>query len=163
MSKISMNQTTAAHNLLVAIRRRIKNGDVAPYRGYTTAAFDAGYTVNSEDAGRAMGQVTSRIDLAAFYAGLPMLALHWVRMPDGGINPGSFINSFPQHLDGIVQVATQHQWTVEDVDAVRRKLLSLDQDEGARSLWKYVQRREAEKPGFFKYNLHRAAHVQLCW
>ncbi len=46
-----------------------------------------------------MGKVTSRIDLAAFYAGLPMLAVHWVRNPDGKVNPASFPGTWAQYKE----------------------------------------------------------------
>lgn len=151
-----MSQATAAHNLLHAIRQRIVDCK-GPFHGYAAAAAAAGYTSNAKDAGRAMGQVTSRIDLAAFYAGLPMLAVHWVRNPDGKVNPASFPGTWAKHKEEIEGVATSHVWTVEEVDKVLAKMHStLDANEGAITLWKYVETRRLDTPGFVEHHLHRA-------
>jgi hypothetical protein len=156
MTKTSMSQATAAHNLLQAIRRRILERE-GPFIGYAAAAAAAGYTENAKDAGRAMGQVTSRIDLASFYAGLPMLAVHWVRNPDGKINPASFPGSWAPYKDEIESVASTHTWRVEEVDQVLAKMHStLDPNEGAVTLWKYVESRRLDTPGFVEHYLHRA-------
>ena len=156
MTKTSMSQATAAHNLLQAIRQRIVDGK-GPFQGYSAAPTAAGYTTNAKDAGRAMGQVTSRIDLAAFYAGLPMLAVHWVRNPDGKVNPASFPGTWAPYKDEIESVAAAHVWTAEDVDKVLAKMHStFDADEGAITLWKYVESRRLDTPGFVEHYLHRA-------
>ena len=156
MSKTRMSQATAAHNLLQAIRQRILDGK-GPFHGYSAAAAAAGYTTNASDAGRAMGQVTSRIDLAAFYAGLPMLAVHWVRNPDGKVNPASFPGTWAPYKDEIESVAATYQWTAEDVDKVCAKMQStLSADEGAVTLWKYVESRRLDTPRFVEHYLHRA-------
>ena len=156
MTKTSMSQATAAHNLLLAIRQRIVDGK-GPLQGYAAAATAAGYTTNAKDAGRAMGQVTSRIDLAAFYAGLPMLAVHWVRNPDGKVNPASFPGTWAPYKDVMESVAAEHVWTAEDVDAVLAKMHStLDANEGAVTLWKYVESRRLDTPSFVEHYLHRA-------
>lgn len=156
MTKISMSQATAAHNLLQAIRQRIVEGK-GPFLGYSAAAAAAGYTTNAKDAGRAMGQVTSRIDLAAFYADLPMLAVHWVRNPDGKVNPASFPGTWAPYKDEMENVAAAHVWTTDNVDAVLAKMHStLDANEGAVTLWKHVESRRLDTPGFAEHYLHRA-------
>lgn len=156
MATTIMSQATAAHNLLLAIRQRIVEGK-GPFHGYAAAAAAAGYVHNAKDAGRAMGQVTSRIDLAAFYAGLPMLAVHWVRNPDGKINPASFPGTWVAYKDEIETVAGKHVWSVEDVDRVLAKMHSaLNANEGAVTLWRYVESRRLDTPGFVEHNLHRA-------
>lgn len=159
MIKTSMNQATAAHNLLQAIRQRIVEGQ-GPFHGYSAAAAAAGYITNAKDAGRAMGQVTSRIDLAAFYAGLPMLAVHWVRNPDGKVNPASFPGTWAPYKEELEGVAAAHVWTTEDVDKVLAKMHStLDANEGAVTLWKYVEGRRLDTPGFVEHYLHRALRL----
>ena len=146
-----MKQAIAAHNLLQAIRKRIVDGE-GPLHGYSAAAAAAGYTTNAKDAGRAMGQVTSRIHLAAFYAGLPMLAVHWVRNSDGKINPASFPGTWAPYKDEIENVAAAHVWSVNDVDIVLAKMHStLDSDEGAVTLWKHVESRRLDTPGFVEH------------
>ena len=160
MIKISMSQASAAHNLLQAIRERIVDGE-GPFHGYSAAATAAGYTSNAKDAGRAMGQVTSRIDLAAFYAGLPMLAMHWVRNPNGKINPASFPGTWELYKAEIERVATTYAWAAEDIDKVRAKMHStLAANEGAVTLWKYVESRRLDTPGFVEHHLHRALRLQ---
>ena len=131
MPKTIMSQATAAQNLLQAIRQRVVDGK-GPFHGYSLAAAAAGYTTNASDAGRAMGQVTSRIDLASFYAGMPMLAVHWVRNPDGKINPASFPGTWSNFKDEIESVAVAHVWTAGDVEKVLGKMNStLASTEGA--------------------------------
>lgn len=54
-------------------------------------------------------------------------------------------------------VAAEHVWTAEDVDAVLTKMHStLDANEGAVTLWKYVESRRLDTPGFVEHYLHRA-------
>lgn len=151
-----MSQATAAHNLLLAIRQRIVDGK-GPILGYAAAATAAGYTVNARDAGRAMGQVTSRIDLAAFYAGLPMLAVQWVRNPDGKVNPASFSDAWAQYKEQMESVAASHVWSVEDIAKVLAKMHSaLDANKGAVTLWRYVESRRLDTPGYVEHYLHCA-------
>ena len=75
-----------ATELLTSLRKHILGGG-SLICGYSQAGAMIGLTDNHS---RITGQICSRIDLASFNAGLPMLALHWVRKPDGEINPAAF-------------------------------------------------------------------------
>lgn len=144
-------QYTHAKELLVVLHDRIAKGH--PHiRGYADAATMIGQ--DGANYGRAMGQVCSRIDAASFEAGLPMLALGMVRMPDGSINPESFTGFWQPWSQEIKSLASSHQWTMAQVDRVIEALDSLPTD-GATALWLNYTRRESEKPGFIRYNLHR--------
>ena len=145
-------QHTQARELLKVIRDRIEHAE-PPILGYAAAATMIGK--NGADYGRAMGQVCSRIDAASFVAGWPMLALGMVRTPDGAINPESFTDEeWGQWNHESKSVAESHQWTVQQVDSVIAALDGLPSD-GAAALWHGYIKKEAEKPGFIRYNLHR--------
>ena len=88
--------------------------DASYYMTYSDAA-----TVLGRDAardGRHIGQVTSRIDAACFYAKTPFLAMHRVRETHGGqINPRSFGGDlWRPHTSALVARAEAHTWTRED-------------------------------------------------
>ena len=101
-----------------------------------------------------MGQVCSRIDVAAFDAGYPMLATHMIRKPNGEINPSAFSDVWGTLVDECIDVALNHQWTTEQLVEVERTLMGL-RPIGALAHWKIIARRERQNPGFIRYNLHR--------
>lgn len=104
---------------------------------------------------RHVGQVTSRIDLAALYAGLPMITVHWVRKPDGQVNLASFSGPlWEPRRKGIILVSESHQWTADELAVVRKRLQELP-DDAADMQWKLIETREYERPGYIDYNLHR--------
>jgi|GEM_PF-5985429 len=143
-------QHSDAYALAEALTKHILGGG-SPIHGYTEAARMVGRTGDE----RHMGQVTSRIDLASFYAGLPMLALHWIRKPDSTVNPASFSGTLWAPLkETMIAAAASHQWTAEELAAVRSRLLELP-DDSAELQWNLVETREHERPGYIAYNLHR--------
>ena len=78
-----MKQHEDALKMFALLRDRLL-GNQAPINGYSVAAEAIGLT-----AAHAVhiGQVNSRIDVAAFNAGYPMIATHMVRKPNGRIHP----------------------------------------------------------------------------
>jgi hypothetical protein len=141
-----------ARNLLKLIRDRVESKE-PPIVGYAVAATLMGLKGGAY--ARAMGQVCSRIDAASFVAGWPMLALHMVRKPGGGLNPASFEDpGWSPWEQEFKNEAQSHQWSVEQVDDVLSALDGLP-NEGAISIWVGYLKREAQKPGFIRYNLHR--------
>ena len=144
-------QQTHALKLLTVIRSRIENGE-PPINGYGDAAATIG--LNGAEYGRAMGQVCSLIDAASFVAGWPMLALGMVRMPDGSINPESFTGAWGPWTQETKSMAHSHKWTVQQVDSVMGVLAGLP-EEGASAQWLGYLKREAQRPGFIRFNLHR--------
>ncbi|GAB3767375.1 hypothetical protein GCM10028796_28900 [Ramlibacter monticola] len=112
--------------------------DPAFHMTYSDAAVAVGREPTS--AGRHIGQVTSRIDAACFYAKTPFLAMHRVRETyGGGINPRSFQTQLWQaHTAGLVVRAETHVWSAEDFKNIRRHLLSLGDDSAALQ-WKRIE------------------------
>ena len=88
---------------------------------------------------RHVGQVTSRIDAACFYAKLPFLAMHRVRQTYGDtINPRSFQGDlWRPHISQLIARAEAHVWGPEDFGRIRRSLNGLV-DEAAKLLWKRI-------------------------
>lgn len=105
---------------------------------YSDAAVAVGRS--PKDAGRHIGQVTSRIDAACFYAKTPFLAMHRVRETYGeGINPRSFQTQLWQaHSAGLVARAEGHTWTTDDFKNIRRHLQNLDGD-SATLQWEHIE------------------------
>jgi len=119
--------------------------------GYQTAAARIGWY------GRALGvpmaQVCSRLDLAAFIAGLPLLAIHRVRQIDGAINPEAFGGNWAAYREEIETKATGFQWTSDAFDRLEIALSALP-NRSVRSLWREVDEWERVAPGFIKFRLH---------
>jgi len=105
---------------------------------YSDAAVAVGRTATN--AGRHIGQVTSRIDAACFYAKTPFLAMHRVRETYGeGINPRSFQTQLWQaHTAGLVTRAEVHAWAADDFKSIRRHLQGLGDDSAALQ-WKRIE------------------------
>ena len=83
-----------------------------------------------------------------------MLALQMVRKPDGSINPDSFGPAWAAWAQEIKSRAEEHQWTVEQIDAVIRALDGLPRN-AAIAIWNGYLTREAQQRGFIRFNLHR--------
>lgn len=104
---------------------------------YSDAAAVLGRNPSSD--GRHIGQVTSRIDAACFYARTPFLAMHRVRETYGGaINPRSFGGDlWRPHISALLARAEAHLWTRADFGNVKRQLQSLG-DDAATLQWKRI-------------------------
>lgn len=106
------------------------------------AYSDAAVAVGREptNAGRHIGQVTSRIDAACLYAKAPFLAMHRVRETYGeGINPRSFqTQRWQAHTAGLVARAEAHTWSADDFKSIRRHLQGLGDDSAALQ-WKRIE------------------------
>jgi hypothetical protein len=144
-------QHTHARTLLVLIRGRIARRE-PPISGYGVAA--SLIDLDGETHARTFGQVCSRIDAASFAAGFPMLASHMIRKPDGKMNPASFGPDWATWADEIKSIAESHTWTVEQVDEDIGALDGLPRN-AAIVIWNDYLKREAQTPGFVRYNLHR--------
>lgn len=137
---------------LLAVLRHLVLTDQPPIRGYHRAAEAIG--LDGERYQRHMGQVCSRIDVATFNAGYPMLATHMVRTPEGEIHPDAFRGQWEQFRDECTELVLSHRWTPEQLDEVLGALNALG-PVGAISMWNNIREREAKKPGYIRYNLHR--------
>jgi hypothetical protein len=113
-------------------------GDPACHMSYSDAAAVLGRSPAKD--GRHIGQVTSRIDAACFYAKTPFLAMHRVRETHGGtINPRSFQDDlWRSHTSGLVARAESHAWSAEDFKNIKRALHSLG-DDAATLQWKRIE------------------------
>ena len=123
--------------LLAHLEARIL-ADPAFHMTYSDAAVAVGR--KPTNAGRHIGQVTSRIDAACFYAKTPFLAMHRVRETYGQrINPRSFQTQLWQaHTSGLVARAEAHTWTAEDFKNIRRSIHGLGDDSAALK-WKQIE------------------------
>ena len=108
------------------------------YMTYSDAAEVLGRKAATD--ARHVGQVTSRIDAACFYAKTPLLAMHRVRETHtGAINLRSFSSGlWHPHIAALVARAEAHVWSVADFQSVRRSLLSLG-DDAATLLWRRIE------------------------
>ena len=90
--------------------------------------------------GRHIGQVTSRIDAACFYAKTPFLAMNRVRETHGGnINPRSFGGDlWRPHIPALIDRAEKHVWSTEDFKNIKRSLISLG-DDAATLQWARIE------------------------
>lgn len=113
--------------------------DPAYHMTYSDAAAVLGRNAASD--GRHIGQVTSRIDAACFYAKTPFLAMHRVRETYGGkINPRSFGGDlWHPHTSALVARAEAHLWSIADFENIKRALQSLG-DDAATLQWKRIER-----------------------
>lgn len=124
-------ETRRAKQLLDALEHHIAQGR-SPILGYKAAASLIGWNAAIC---LPVGQICSRLDLAAFNADLPMLALNWIRKPDGQINH----KAFPPHWavfnqESIAQMVS-HKWSPAHFDLLRTHLHALPSDVGAVKLW----------------------------
>ena len=97
--------------------------------------------------GRPMAQVCSRLDLAAFNAGLPMLALNRVRMKDGSINKKAFSGTWEKYRAEIERRMQTYCWRQQDYDRLQAELDRLP-NSSAKRLWEQVETQELSNPGF---------------
>lgn len=113
--------------------------DAAFHMSYSDAATVLGRSPATD--GRHIGQVTSRIDAACFYAKTPFLAMHRVRETHGGnINPRSFQDDlWRSHTSGLVARAEAHTWSAEDFKRIKQHLGGLGAD-AATLQWKRIER-----------------------
>ena len=149
---IEIKQIGRANDFLKLLKPVALAGD-RPIVGYVKAATMIGW--KGHDIGRAVGQVLSRLDAACFYAGLPMLALHFVRPTDGDINDKAFDDHFRQYRTEIYESTQNHNWTDEDFQRIQSALDALPK-ESAGSIWKNIVDRDMQSGGkFIRYNLHR--------
>jgi hypothetical protein len=112
--------------------------DPAFHMTYSDAAAVLGRKAASD--GRHIGQVTSRIDAACFYAKTPFIAMHRVRETYGAsINPRSFGGDlWRPRTEALVARAEAHIWSVEDFKNIKRALHSLG-DDAATLQWKRIE------------------------
>lgn len=143
-----LRQAADAEPLLRALRAHLLAGR-APLFGYGKAAALIGRK-NSE--GAHLGQVCSRIDLACYHAGLPLLTLHWVRKPDGEVNYDGLIgwHAFAREL---IEASAAHAWTAAEFDLLQSRLDALP-DKATAALWAEV---EAQGAAVIRQHLQRAA------
>jgi hypothetical protein len=129
-------QRADAISLIAHLEQQI----LADRRFYMTYS-DAAVVLNRDPAkdSRHVGQVTSRIDAACFYAKLPFIAMQRVRQTYGEtINPRSFQGDlWRPHLPQLIARAEAHVWAPEDFGKIRRSLNGLV-DEAAKLLWTHI-------------------------
>lgn len=80
-----------------------------------------------------------------------------MRNPGGKVNPASFPGTWAPYKEEIESVAAAHVWSEAEVEKVLAKMHStLDANEGAVTLWKDVEQRRLDTPGYVEHYLHSA-------
>lgn len=92
---------------------------------------------------RFVGQLTSRIDLACFYARLPFVSLVKVLTATGKINAESFGRMWAPAREELVAIAGRHAWTSQDFVRLRRCLNGLT-DEAVDAQWRLLEQRHGD-------------------
>ena len=87
---------------------------------------------------RHVGQVCSLIDAACYWAKLPMLSLEKVRMDNGDYNPDSFQGSLAEAKTRLIQNASAHAWTTEDIKRITHSLDAHMSMEAASLQWQRI-------------------------
>lgn len=144
-----MKQHEDALKMFALLRDRLLSNK-PPINGYSVAAEAIGLTANHAVH---IGQVNSRVDVAAFNAGYPMIATHMVRKPNGRIHPKAFGGVWEQYKDECIALAETHRWTPEQLDEVRVALDALP-DRSSLRLWEEIRDRDFAEPGFIRRQLH---------
>jgi hypothetical protein len=103
---------------------------------------------------RYMGQVASRLGLAFFYAGKPLLTMVTVQAVGYGLRKVVFGRMFAQHRQEIEDAVATHTFTSADFDAVERALRALPKA-SAHCLWQAAETKYFKDPHFVRHNLHR--------
>ena len=88
---------------------------------------------------RHVGQVCSLIDAACFWAKLPFLSAEKVRTEAGEYNPESFAGMWGPHKQALIENASAHVWTSEDIAKIRSVLNHIN-GEGALAQWERIER-----------------------
>lgn len=135
------------------LRDRLLN-NMPPINGYSVRAVAIGLTT---DHAVHIGQVNSRIDVAAFKAGYPMIATHMVRKPDGTIHPEAFSAVWAPYRAECLSFAEKHPWTPEELEDVKAEVEALP-DRGALQLWDEIAERGTRNPSFIRRKLHHMVH-----
>lgn len=144
-----MKQHEDALKMFALLRDRLLANE-PPIHGYSVAAEAIGLTA---DHAVHIGQVNSRVDVAAFNAGYPMIATHMVRKPNGKIHPKAFGGVWERYKDECILLVETHRWTSEQFDDVRIALDALP-DRSSLKLWGEVVDHDFREPGFIRRQLH---------
>lgn len=120
-----------AGELLTALQAHILEGR-PPLHGYREAARLIRWNTPIL---LPVGQICSRLDLAAYDADLPMLALNWIRRSDGSINQKAFSGPWVAGEKESIERMVNHQWRREHFDLLRSHLEKLPPNVGAARLW----------------------------
>lgn len=145
-----MKQHEDALKMFALLRDRLLS-NMPPINGYSIAAEAIGLTA---DYAVHIGQVNSRIDVAAFNAGYPMIATHMVRKPNGRIHPKAFGGVWEQYKTECISFAKTHRWTSEQLAEVKTALDALP-DRSSLKLWEEMVDQNFREPGFIRSQLHR--------
>lgn len=135
---------------MFALLRGCLLSNMPPINGYSVAAVAIGLTA---DHAVHIGQVNSRIDVAAFKADYPMITTHMVRKPDGSIHPEAFGGVWERYKDECITLAKTHRWTSMQLNEVKVALDALP-DRSSLKLWEEVVDLDFREPGFIRQTLH---------
>ena len=118
--------------------------DVVPNQmlTYTTAAEALGRDPRNNS--RMVAQCCDLLDAAAALAGVPLLALFWVREKSGKINHKAWNDVGDDLREAIISLSQRHTFTSADFTAIKRALKALA-GRGNRKAWEWIHKNEADK------------------
>jgi predicted HNH restriction endonuclease len=119
---------------------------------YTTAAEALGRDPKTNS--RMVAQCCDLLDAAAAMAGVPLLALFWVREKSGKINHKAWKDRGSEVRDAIINLSQRHTFTEADFAAIKQALIAL-QGKGNHKAWDWIRAKGADQK-FWKLVVHHS-------
>ena len=109
---------------------------------YSTAAEALGR--NPKNNSRMVAQCCDLLDAAAALAGVPLLALFWVREKSGKINHKAWKDIAPHLREAVISLSQHHTFTNADFTAIKQALNALN-GRGNHKAWAWLREQKADE------------------
>ena len=109
---------------------------------YTTAAEALGRDPKNNS--RMVAQCCDLLDAAAAMAGVPLLALFWVREKSGKINHKAWKDIEPDLREAVISLSQRHAFTSADFIAIKQALDAL-KGRGNHKAWDWIRKQKADE------------------
>ncbi|HEY5305836.1 MAG TPA: HNH endonuclease signature motif containing protein [Pseudolabrys sp.] len=109
---------------------------------YTTAAEALGRDPKTNS--RMVAQCCDLLDAAAAMAGVPLLALFWVREKSGKINHKAWKDHGPEVRNAVIALSQRHTFTDADFAAIKEALNVL-KGRGNHKAWDWIREQKADE------------------
>lgn len=136
---MSQLQHAEAERLLEILAAAVPNHQVFTY---TTAAEALGRDPKSNS--RMVAQCCDLLDAAAALAGVPLLALFWVREKSGKINHKAWKDIEPDSREAVILLSQRHSFNSSDFAAIKRALIVLT-GRGNHKAWEWIHKQKADQ------------------
>jgi hypothetical protein len=136
---MSQRQHTEAERLLEVLAATVSNHQMLTY---TTAAEALGRDPKNNS--RMVAQCCDLLDAAAALAGVPLLALFWVREKSGKINHKAWKDIEPDLREAVISLSQRHTFTSEDFAAIKQALNALI-GRGNHKAWEWIRKQKADE------------------